>query len=50
MPTLTLLQAEGLVVRTFARCRTNIDNARSVARARARCSAPVISEVSPNTP
>ena len=33
MPTLTLLQAEGLVVRTLARCRTSIDNARSVARA-----------------
>src|SRR5438270_3536073 len=33
MPTLTLVQAEGLVVRTLARCRTNIDVARSVARA-----------------
>ena len=33
MPTLTLLQAEGLVVRTLTRCRTDIDNARSVARA-----------------
>ncbi len=33
MPTLTLLQAEGLVVRTLARCRTSVDNARSVARA-----------------
>jgi (2R)-3-sulfolactate dehydrogenase (NADP+) len=33
MPTLTLLQAEGLVVRTLMRCRTNVDNARSVARA-----------------
>jgi (2R)-3-sulfolactate dehydrogenase (NADP+) len=33
MPTLTLVQAEGLVVRTLTRCRTNIDNARSVARA-----------------
>jgi (2R)-3-sulfolactate dehydrogenase (NADP+) len=33
MPTLTLLQAEGLVVRTLTRCRTNVDNARSVARA-----------------
>jgi (2R)-3-sulfolactate dehydrogenase (NADP+) len=33
MPTLTLVQAEGLVVRTLTRCRTDIDNARSVARA-----------------
>jgi (2R)-3-sulfolactate dehydrogenase (NADP+) len=33
MPTLTLLQAEGLVVRTLARCRTSVENARSVARA-----------------
>src|SRR6201990_980030 len=33
MPTLTLLQAEGLVVRTLMRCRTNVDNARCVARA-----------------
>jgi (2R)-3-sulfolactate dehydrogenase (NADP+) len=33
MPTLTLLQAEGLVVRTLTRCRTSVDNARSVARA-----------------
>src|SRR4029079_19090155 len=33
MPTLTLVQAEGLVVRTLTRCRTNVDNARSVARA-----------------
>ena len=33
MPTLTLLQAEGLVVRTLTRCRTNVENARSVARA-----------------
>src|SRR5258705_12462287 len=33
MPTLTLLQAEGLVVRTLMRCRTSVDNARSVARA-----------------
>jgi (2R)-3-sulfolactate dehydrogenase (NADP+) len=33
MPTLTILQAEGLVVRTLTRCRTNVDNARSVARA-----------------
>ena len=33
MPTLTLIQAEGLVVRTLTRCRTDIDNARSVARA-----------------
>src|SRR3954469_18267319 len=33
MPTLTLVQAEGLVVRTLTRCRTNIDIARSVARA-----------------
>src|SRR5262245_36326274 len=32
MPTLTLLQAEGLVVRTLTRNRTNVDNARSVAR------------------
>jgi (2R)-3-sulfolactate dehydrogenase (NADP+) len=30
---MTLLQAEGLVVRTLTRCRTNVDNARSVARA-----------------
>jgi (2R)-3-sulfolactate dehydrogenase (NADP+) len=33
MPTLTMVQAEGLVVRTLTRCRTSIDNARSVARA-----------------
>jgi (2R)-3-sulfolactate dehydrogenase (NADP+) len=33
MPTLSLIQAEGLVVRTLTRCRTNIENARSVARA-----------------
>jgi len=33
MPTLTLVQAEGLVVRTLTRCHTGIDNARSVARA-----------------
>ena len=33
MPTLTLVQAEGLVVRTLTRSRTSIDNARSVARA-----------------
>ena len=33
MPTLTLLQAEGLAVRTLTRCRTSVDNARSVARA-----------------
>ena len=33
MPTLTLVQTEGLVVRTLTRCRTNIDIARSVARA-----------------
>src|SRR3954447_10640815 len=33
MPTLTLIQAEGLVVRTLTRCRTDIGNARSVARA-----------------
>ncbi len=33
MPTLTLVQAEGLVVRTLTRCRTDIDIARSVARA-----------------
>src|SRR6185436_10375262 len=33
VPTLTLLQAEGLVVRTLTRCRTSVDNARSVARA-----------------
>lgn len=33
MPTLTLVQAEGLVVRTLTRCRTSIENARSVARA-----------------
>jgi (2R)-3-sulfolactate dehydrogenase (NADP+) len=33
MPTLTTLQAEGLVVRTLSRCRTDLDVARSVARA-----------------
>jgi (2R)-3-sulfolactate dehydrogenase (NADP+) len=33
MPTLTLVQAEGLVVRTLTRCRTSLENARSVARA-----------------
>jgi (2R)-3-sulfolactate dehydrogenase (NADP+) len=33
MPTLTLVQAQGLVVRTLTRCRTEIENARSVARA-----------------
>jgi len=33
MPTLTLVQAEGLVVRTLTRCRTGLDIARSVARA-----------------
>ena len=33
MPTLTILQAEGLVVRTLTRCRTTIENARAVARA-----------------
>jgi (2R)-3-sulfolactate dehydrogenase (NADP+) len=33
MPSLTLVQAEGLVVRTLTRCRTGIENARSVARA-----------------
>jgi (2R)-3-sulfolactate dehydrogenase (NADP+) len=33
MPTLTLAQAEGLVVRTLTRCRTSVDNAKSVARA-----------------
>ena len=33
MPTLTLIQAEGLVVRTLTRCHTDIGNARSVARA-----------------
>src|SRR3954471_23637188 len=33
MPTLTMVQAEGLVVRTLTRCRTSIDNAASVARA-----------------
>ena len=33
MPTLTLVQAEVLMVRTLTRCRTSIDNARSVARA-----------------
>ena len=33
MPTLTTLQAEGLVVRTLTRCRTDLDVARSVARA-----------------
>jgi (2R)-3-sulfolactate dehydrogenase (NADP+) len=33
MPTLTTLQAEGLVVRTLSRCRTDLEVARSVARA-----------------
>jgi (2R)-3-sulfolactate dehydrogenase (NADP+) len=33
MSTLTLAQAEGLVVRTLTRCRTSVDNAKSVARA-----------------
>ena len=33
MPTLTLVQAKGLVVSTLTRCRTDIDNARSVTRA-----------------
>ena len=33
MPTLTLVQAEGLVVRALTRSRTDIGNARSVARA-----------------
>lgn len=33
MPTLTLVQAEGLVVRTLTRCNTDIGNARSVAHA-----------------
>jgi len=33
MPTLTLAEGEALVVRTLARCRTDPDNARSVARA-----------------
>ena len=33
MAILTLVQAEGLVVRTLTRCRTSLDNARSVARA-----------------
>jgi len=33
MPTLTLIQAEGLVVGTLTRCRTDIGNARSVTRA-----------------
>src|SRR3954453_17894899 len=33
MPTLSLVQAEGLVVRTLTRCRTSVDNAQSVARA-----------------
>jgi (2R)-3-sulfolactate dehydrogenase (NADP+) len=33
MATLTLAEAEGLVVATLARCRTSTDNARSVARA-----------------
>src|SRR5262249_34425069 len=33
MPKLSLLQAEGLVLRTLTHCRTNIDNARRVARA-----------------
>jgi (2R)-3-sulfolactate dehydrogenase (NADP+) len=33
MPVLTIAEAEALVVRTLARCRTSEDNARSVARA-----------------
>ena len=33
MPTLTLIQAQGLVVRTLTRCNTDSENARSVARA-----------------
>jgi (2R)-3-sulfolactate dehydrogenase (NADP+) len=33
MPTLTLIQAQGLVVRTLTRCNTDAENARSVARA-----------------
>jgi LDH2 family malate/lactate/ureidoglycolate dehydrogenase len=33
MPTLTIAQAQDLVARTLARCRTGADNARSVARA-----------------
>ena len=33
MPTLTLAEAEDLVVRTLTRCRTDADNAKSVARA-----------------
>jgi (2R)-3-sulfolactate dehydrogenase (NADP+) len=33
MPTLTLVQAQGLVVRTLTRCHTEIEIARSVARA-----------------
>src|SRR4051812_27600168 len=33
MPTLTLAEADALVVRTLTRCRTSADNATSVARA-----------------
>src|SRR6202795_4436523 len=33
MPTLTIAEAEDLVARTLARCRTGSDNARCVARA-----------------
>jgi (2R)-3-sulfolactate dehydrogenase (NADP+) len=33
MPTLTLAQAEALVVRTLVRCRTSVDNAKAVGRA-----------------
>jgi (2R)-3-sulfolactate dehydrogenase (NADP+) len=33
MPTLTLAEADALVVRTLTRCRTSADNAKSVARA-----------------
>jgi (2R)-3-sulfolactate dehydrogenase (NADP+) len=33
MPALTLVQAEGLVVRALTHCRTDVGNARSVARA-----------------
>lgn len=39
MPTLTLAEAEDLVVETLLRCRTRKDNARSVARALVRAEA-----------
>ena len=37
MPTLTLAEANALVIRTLTRCRTDADNARSVASPSGRC-------------